>query len=156
MTEKKYNLITYNSIKVKASLEESFLYFADLNNYASWFPEVVEMKEIDNSPISKINKAYEEKVILDDSGNSTFITVQLKEFIENRRIITRAEFMPLLPQMTISCKTLDSQSVSIDFKFESRSKNEEYLKSDDFASLKDLLTSRAKKGLKTLKDILEN
>jgi len=155
MNEKNYSLLAQASINIQADLKSSFLYFADLNNYAEWFPEVTQMKEVDNSPISTLNKAYEEKVILDESGNSTFILVQVKEFFENEKIITQAEFEPLLPQMTISCESINDKEIRIDFKFESRSQEEAFLEGDDFKFFKNLLSSRAGLGLKKLKETLE-
>ncbi len=155
MTKKNYKLVAKESIQIKVKHEKAFLYFANLNNYSSWFPEVAQMKEVETSPISTINKAYEEKVLLDESGHSTFITVLVKEFMQNKRIITQAEFDPLFPQMTISCKEDSSSLTTIDFKFESRSMDETYLSSKDFKFIKELLQSRSTIALRNLKKILE-
>lgn len=105
-------------INTNTSQEESFLYVSNMDNFADWFPEVVEIVSKNKDPI-RVGKQYLETVKMPLIGDKK-ATLTVKDYELDSRFSTEGDFSPLLPRMEI-CVSADSNGKTrINWAFYSR------------------------------------
>ncbi|WP_420547834.1 SRPBCC family protein [Curvivirga sp.] len=141
--------LAQESICLNAALPEVFKYVTDLNNFSEWFPEVQEFKETHSSPAGTIGKTYAEKVFL-EGDTATEIIVEVVEYVEDEKIVTQAEFNPLLPRMEINFIPVNTTITEIIWNMDSRNEEEDFLR-NTLPMMQSIISERANKGLTNLK-----
>jgi len=143
--------LTKASITISAPVEIVFTYVSNMENYKHWFPGVIDINSYNNLAHGVVGKKYKETLLLPDGEAELIIEVDQCE--DNRLFITKGNLVGVLPRMSLIFSVDHEKNCHVSLQFHSR--NAELTETSDIIiALRQDLTSRAKVGLTTLKEIL--
>lgn len=146
-------LLVDATIRINCSIEIVFDYVSDHENYERWFPEVISVKAKYPNGESGIEKEYEEIIRL-PTGRQRAMTITVVNYEVPHHFETVGEFPPLLPNMRVDCNRGGEQSTLLRLRFYSR-QQKRLVRILLRLLIRPTLRRNAKKGLVTLKRILE-
>jgi hypothetical protein len=141
------------AITVERSRRSVFEYAANLENFPSWFPGVVEVVADDELPFATVGKRYRETALVPLRGTRE-VTIRVVDTAAPERIATEGDLPVLLPRMEIELHELGPNSCELRWRMFSRN--------TDVLARRTLLPfarwvmgRRATIGLRNLKRLLE-
>lgn len=139
-----------NKIVVERGVDEVFNYTANLENFAFWFPGVVSIASANSLAFYEKGKRYRET--FSSLGSKKKVTIEVKDCLIGRHLITESEFSPILPRMEIAFQKITADRTEVVWSMFSR--NRGFLWLFLLPLVKLVMHHRSKKGLKRLRDIL--
>jgi reticulon-4-interacting protein 1, mitochondrial len=140
------------SIAIHRSASDVYRYISDMENYVQWFPDILQMRAIDQQPIGTLGKRYDEIARL-PNGKEERIIVEVVEAIEDKKLSVEASLSPVLPRFDYVIEAINSQSCVFHWTCNARNTS---LQSRLFVMVMRLvLKARLKRALLQLKSRLE-
>lgn len=145
--------IAENSIRIDCRPDIVFGYVSNLENFGEWFPGVLEIDSASEGAHGSVGKKYKESV-KGPFGKKNTVIIEVKEVDPNQRLVTEAEFAPLLPRMDIRFDTQNGEQTVVSWRMDSRT--ESRLFSLLFLPfIRRVMEKRAQLGMVNLKNLLE-
>ena len=98
-------LLTEQVVEIRCPAGALFSYVCNMENFASWFPGVLEIQAENSSPHDRSGKVYLEKVKL-PTGGIRIIPIKVVEAQAPTRFVTEGKFPPLHPRMEVTIESL--------------------------------------------------
>ncbi len=111
-----------HTIATPAQVEAVFAFVSNHQNYALWFPGVIEIHSDDSLPHGTVGKTYQETVRL-PSGRQKLITIPVVESVPDRRFVTEGRFPPLHPRMEMTLQPAADGGTVLRWRFMSRNRS---------------------------------
>lgn len=147
-------LLTEKIVEIRCPADELFAFICNMENFASWFPGVLEIRAEDSSPHGRSGKIYLEKVKL-PTGGIRIIPIKVVEALAPTRFATEGKFPPLHPRMEVTIESLTPTVSRLTWRMHSR--NESILFRFTLLPLFRLIMSRrAAAAVKKLKHLMES
>lgn len=141
------------SIKVLYPADDTFYYATNLENFASWFPGVINICSEDDLPPCAIGKIYRETVAIPLRGQRS-VEIRVVEARPPVLLVTEGTLPGLWPRMEIEVKALEPSLCEVHWRM--RSRNQSLLaRWTLLPCARSLMQRRAAAGLLKLKTILE-
>lgn len=148
------HLLAEQSIEIRCPVEQAYEYTCDLQNFAQWFPGVIQVVSQDTLDLAAPGKSYLETVTLPLRGQSK-VRIRVQEAQRNSIFITEGSLRPLLPRMEIRFDVSDPGSTRVNWRMYSR--NTSFLARASLIPLaRRVLKERARTGMANLKRQLES
>ncbi|MBT28573.1 MAG: polyketide cyclase [Thalassobius sp.] len=146
-------VLTVSKVKIKRPIAEVYHFVVNMENFGQWFPEVINIQSANAIEHGLVGKKYLETVKVPFQGEQQ-ISLEVVAAKKNELFMTEGEFHPLLPRMTVNFSADFENNTNLTWRMESRSNNSLFniLLLPIF---KAILKKRAKKGVQSLKGILE-
>jgi carbon monoxide dehydrogenase subunit G len=87
-------------LDVECSIETAFQFLSNMENFGTWFPEVISIVAKDKVPHRKVGKVYLEQVKVPLKGEVS-IPIAVANCQPNTMFQTQGAYPPVLPQMTV-------------------------------------------------------
>ena len=147
-------LLVKKKIEIERPINEVYDFATNMENFGSWFPEVIKIESHNNLDHGVVGKKYLETV-KDPFKGEIQIVLEVKKADSCSSFVTEGDYPPLLPKMTIQFLETSKGSTELSWAMESRSKS--FLIRISMIQLaKIIMRKRAKKGVLNLKNLLEN
>lgn len=140
--------LAYVSLTINAPIDSFFNYVTNMENYAEWFPGVIEVKQINQQDPLKPGTRYSE--IIEFAGANLEQTVEVIEVIQNRLFVTRGNAQPLLTQMKMQF-TPQGDGYLFEISYFSRQASTK-IDQDTLVAISTNILQRAEQGLAVLKE----
>jgi len=137
-------------IVTKTDIESCFFYLSDMDNFNSWFPEVIKIVGKNIEPMG-VGKQYIETVKIPLIGFKN-ITLTVQSYEQYSFFATEGDLSPLLPRMEISLLKLGSGNTKINWVFYSRNSSKLFKLAAPI--LKSVMNKRARIASDKLETIL--
>lgn len=128
-----------------------FALISDMERFADWFPEVLEITGADQLPPATVGKRYLERVRVPLRGERR-IEISVKEVEADRRFVTEGRFPPLLPRMEVQLQA-EAGGTRLCWRMYSRGRG--WPLRLLLLLARRTLQRRAERGLERLKELLE-
>lgn len=146
-------LLTEQTTTIARSVEATYQYATNLENFAEWFPGVLSIESANTLEHGQRGKEYLETIAAPLSGKRK-IKICVKEAEFGKVFMTEGEFPPLMPRMEILFQATGADSCSVTWRMLSR--NDSFLfKATLLHLFKSVLHKRAAVGIKRLQQNLE-
>jgi hypothetical protein len=146
-------LLASGVVNVECSSAKSFDYAANLENFADWFPGVINVSSDNELPYATVGKRYRETVAVPLQGRRS-VLIRVVDANPPRRITTEGDLPILLPRMELEFHELGPDSCEIYWRMLSRNSNLTY-RYTALPFARWVMSRRAKTGLRSLKRLLE-
>lgn len=153
-TESRPTLLTEQKISIHKPIQHVFAFISNMENFKLWFPEVIEIVSQNDLAHGTTGKTYLELVNLPPQGQQK-LKIEVKKVEVPKLYVTESEYEPLLPRMTIRLKQENESYTNVNWKMESRNKDDLFI-INVLPDFKIILNNRAINGLKKLKEVLES
>lgn len=140
------------SVTIAAPINIVFKYLSNMENYGQWFPGVISMNSGNNLAHGVVGKTYLETISMPNGNSELEIIVDKCE--ANQLFQTKGNLPEVLPQMTLKFSATEEENCHVELHYHSRN-FELTSKSQLIIALRNNLSTRASKGVVTLKNILE-
>lgn len=146
-------LLTEQTTTIARSVEATYQYATNLENFAEWFPGVLSIESANTLEHGQRGKEYLETIAAPLRGKRK-IKICVKEAEFGKVFMTEGEFPPLMPRMEILFQATGADSCSVTWRMLSR--NDSFLfKATLLHLFKSVLHKRAAVGIKRLQQNLE-
>lgn len=115
-------ILVDHTITTSAPAEAVFAFVSNHENYAHWFPGVIEIHSDDSLPHGTVGKTYQETVRL-PSGRQRLIAIPVVESVSPVRFVTEGRFPPLHPRMEMTLEPAAGGATSLRWRFMSRNRS---------------------------------
>lgn len=146
-------LLAHAATLIECPRPAAFDYAANLDNFAQWFPGVIQMAASNELPFDAVGKLYRETVVVPLRGPRA-ISVRVVEVMPPARIVTEATLSTILPRMEIEFREAGPHRCEVDWRMFSRSTSG-VGRWTLLPLARRLMTKRARAALLRLKDRLE-
>ena len=145
-------LLAEQSIQIARSIESVFAFAANLENFSQWFPEVADVRTLDNRDYTEPGVEYIETVHM-PLGPPRKVRIRVRECEVDNHLITEGNLMPILPRMEMYF--LDrGEYTEVQWRMFARGRG--FLFQRILAPIaRATMQKRSRKGLQRLKEILE-
>ncbi|MDX8365516.1 SRPBCC family protein [Cytobacillus sp. IB215665] len=142
-----------SKIVINKHIGDVFLYITNMENFGQWFPKVIKVKLSTDKTVGEVGKVYLETVKMPLKGKVD-ISIEVKEFVKNKRFVTEGDLNPIFPRMTVLLKEKENMVTHVIWRMESRNKGL-LIKTFLLTFIKGIMQRRATQGLLNLKNVLE-
>ncbi|MDP3857084.1 MAG: SRPBCC family protein [Stagnimonas sp.] len=147
-------LLAERCIDLACPVEQAFLYATNLEHFGEWFPGVLAIRSDDGLAPTVVGKRYQETVAVPGRGRRQ-VEITVREALPLRFLATEGAFPPLLPRMEMAFEVIADGHCRVTWRMFSR--NTGGLARWTLIPLaRAVLSARAGKGLRALKQRLEN
>lgn len=148
------HLLVEESIEIRCPVEQAYEYTCDLQNFAQWFPGVIQVVSQDTLDLAAPGKSYLETVALPLRGHSK-VRIRVQEAQRSSIFITEGSLRPLLPRMEIRFDASGPGSTRVNWRMYSRNPSV-LLRATLIPLARLVLKERARTGMANLKRRLES
>lgn len=94
------HLLAHFALDAHCAIRDAYDITTDMTRFGEWFPQVLDIRSIDDLPPGTTGKAYLETVRM-PLGKPQQIRLQVTDAIPGRFFATEGAFAPLMPRMEI-------------------------------------------------------
>lgn len=146
-------LLAATCVTVDCSRAKAFDYAANLENFADWFPGVINIAARDELSTATTGKEYLETVLVPLRGERS-VLIRVVDARAPRRLITEGDLPLLLPRMEIEFGENAPRTCTIHWRMLSRNKST-LLRWTVLPAARVIMRRRARLGLRNLQRLLE-
>lgn len=146
-------LLAHATTRIACPRDAAFHYAANLENFAQWFPGVIEMTAADGLPFDAVGKRYREIVAVPWRGRRP-VLLRVVEVTRPSRIVTEGTLATVLPRMEIGFRDAGPGQCDVDWRMFSRTTSG-FARWTILPLARRLMTRRAQAGMRRLKHRLE-
>ncbi len=144
--------LAQTSITITAAIDRVFNYVANMENYKSWFPGVVDIRSANDLAHGAIGKKYVE--VLSLPSGAAELEIEVDQCQLNKLFLTKGNLAGILPQMTVAFSVNEDSGCEVKLQYHSRSPDLTPT-SDIVLALREDLNIRANDAVARLKAIME-
>ncbi len=115
-------ILVDRTITTSTPVAAVFAFIANHQNYALWFPGVIDIRSDDSLPHGTVGKTYHETLRL-PSGRQQVIDIPVVESVFPSRFVTEGRFPPLHPRMEMTLEPLPDGGTRLRWRFMSRNRS---------------------------------
>lgn len=146
-------LLTRNTVVIKKARNEVYEFATNMENFKSWFPEVITIESVNSLDHGVVGKKYLEIVSVPLVGKRA-VSLSVVEADSEEIFITEGDFYPLMPRMTITLAEESSKRTKLTWSMHSRNDHLMF-RTLLFPVFRKIMKKRAELGILNLKRILE-
>ncbi|WP_006245696.1 SRPBCC family protein [Mycolicibacterium tusciae] len=146
-------LLADAAVDIARSCAEAFDYACDLENFAAWFPGVVEVVVHNDVPFSQRGREYRETVDVPLRGRRS-VGIRVVDAEAPHRLVTEGDLTVVMPRMEIHLTESSPQGCTVQWRMFSRNRNA-LARIAVLPIARVVMTKRAATGLHRLRERLE-
>lgn len=146
-------LLAHATARIECPRDAAFTYAANLENFAEWFPGVIQMTAADGLPFDAVGKQYREIVAVPWRGQQP-VLLRVVEVASPSWIVTEGALPTVLPRMEIGFREAGPDRCEVEWRMFSRTTSG-FARWTILPLARRLMTRRAQAGTHRLKRRLE-
>lgn len=146
-------LLAHTATFIECPRDVAFNYAANLENFAEWFPGVIQIAAANSLPFDAVGKQYRETVAVPLRGQRP-VLLRVVEVMTPSRIVTEGALPTVLPRMEIEFREAGPDKCEVDWRMFSRTTSG-LARWTILPFARRLMTRRARAGMRRLSHRLE-